>query len=395
MAALVDFSKAFNRMDHNTLVTILSDLNIPTCALRLIMSYLSGRKMCVRYDGAVSVEQDIPGGGPQGGLLTVILFNLQVNLAGSPCPVPPTIPPLHAGPEPAQLPVGPAPLCHNVDKKMKKKYVDDLSLLEAINLRLALTKLPPIIGPANYHEQNSLNLPPSKSILQHQLADLITFTNNNLMKINIKKTKILPFNPTKNYDFLPQLNFPGESPLEVIYTTKLLGVTLSSNLSWHDHVSDITKRATQKLWVLVRFKRLGGSPDQLVKVYQTRVRSTLEFAAPVFYSGLTQDQSKKIEAVQKKAFAIILGRSYVSYESALNFLSQERLDHRREHLAYKFALKCTTSTKHKDMFPTNPQYRQNMRKPKLFAEPYCNTSRYYHSSIPSLSRLLNKNSRMK
>ena len=32
-AAFVDFSKAFNRMDHNTLVTILSDLNIPTCAL--------------------------------------------------------------------------------------------------------------------------------------------------------------------------------------------------------------------------------------------------------------------------------------------------------------------------------------------------------------------------
>ena len=125
------------------------------------------------------------------------------------------------------------------------------------------------------------------------------------------------------------------------------------------------------------------------------MRSTLEFAAPVFYSGLTQDQSRKIEAVQKKAFAIILGRSYFSYESALKSLIQERLDHRREHLAYKFPLKCTTSTKHKDMFPTNPQYRQNMRKPKLFAEPYCNTSRYYHSSIPSLSRLLNKNLRMK
>ena len=49
-------------------------------------------------------------------------------------------------------------------------------------------------------------------------------------------------------------------------------------------------------------------------MYQLRVRSTLEFAAPVFSSGLTQDQ---LEMVQKKAFAIILGRAYVSYESAL------------------------------------------------------------------------------
>ena len=35
-------------------------------------------------------EQNIPGGGPQGGLLIVIFFNLQANLVGAPCPVLPT-----------------------------------------------------------------------------------------------------------------------------------------------------------------------------------------------------------------------------------------------------------------------------------------------------------------
>ena len=127
------------------------------------------------------------------------------------------------------------------------------------------------------------------------------------MKINFKKTKILPFNFSKKFDFLPQLNFPNCEPLEVIYSTRLLGVTLTSNLSWADHVDDICQRATQKLWVLIRFKSLGGSQDQMLKVFQTRVRSTLEFAAPVFHSGLTKDQSRQIEMVQKKAFAIILG----------------------------------------------------------------------------------------
>ena len=47
------------------------------------MSYLSQHKMCVRCNGPVSAEQDIPGGGPQGGLLTVIFFDLQVDLAGA------------------------------------------------------------------------------------------------------------------------------------------------------------------------------------------------------------------------------------------------------------------------------------------------------------------------
>ena len=83
----MDFSKAFNRIDHNVIVTILGNPNIPTCALRLTISYLSGRKMCVRYNGATSADQAIPGGGPQGGLLTVLLFDLQVNLAGAPCPI--------------------------------------------------------------------------------------------------------------------------------------------------------------------------------------------------------------------------------------------------------------------------------------------------------------------
>ena len=77
------------------------------------------------------------------------------------------------------------------------------------------------------------------------------------MKINIKKTKIMLFNTSKNYDFLPQLYFPDSEPFEVIYQTKLLGITLTSNLSWQAHVDDNTKRATAKLWVLVRFKTLN------------------------------------------------------------------------------------------------------------------------------------------
>ena len=137
ICGLVDFSKAFNRIDHNVIVTILSDLNVPTCALRLIISYLSNRKMCVRYNGAESVEQEIPGGGPQGGLLIVLLFDLQVNLAGAPCPLQQHLPLGVQGPELGLQQPGPLPLCHQQDKILKKKYVDDLNLVPTA----------PIIGP--------------------------------------------------------------------------------------------------------------------------------------------------------------------------------------------------------------------------------------------------------
>ena len=136
----------------------------------------------------------------------------------------------------------------------------------------------------------------------------MTFTEANKMKINYKKTKIIHFNFCKKADILPLLNFPGCDPLEVIYNTRLLGVIISSNLSWTAHVKDITERATKKLWVLVRFKAMGGTINQLVTVYLARIRTTLEFAAPVFSSSLTQEQSKKIEMVQKKPLQLFLVR---------------------------------------------------------------------------------------
>ena len=186
------------------------------------------------------------------------------------------------------------------------------------------------------------------------------------MKINLKKTKVIPFNLSKKFDFLPQLNFPGDGPLEVIYQTKLLVVTLSSDLSWTAHINDITKRATKKLWVILRFKALGGTREQLLSVYQLRIRSTLEFAAPVFHSSMTQDQCRQVEMVQKKAFAIILGLGYRSYEFALETLKQDRLDSRRESISLNFALKCSKSPRHNSMFPQNTNIRENMRYVKKY-----------------------------
>ena len=69
MAALVDFSKAFNRQDHSILITKLSDMGVPSWLLKIVISFLTNRKMIVRYKGKVSSMKDLPGGGPQGALL--------------------------------------------------------------------------------------------------------------------------------------------------------------------------------------------------------------------------------------------------------------------------------------------------------------------------------------
>ena len=161
-----------------------------------------------------SAEQDIPGGGPQGGLLTVIFFDLQVNLAGAPCPRASFLPLGHAGPEPDPQLAGPPPLCHLADRILKKKYVDDLSMLEVIKLKRTLVPSPPIIGPPNFHEQAGLLLPADQSVLQHQLADLLVFTNDNLMKSITRKPRSSPSTPQRSMTFSPNSTFLVENRLK-------------------------------------------------------------------------------------------------------------------------------------------------------------------------------------
>ena len=74
LGVMYDFSKAFNRQDHNKLISILSDLGTPGWLLKLVMAILSDRRIVLKYKGCTSREETLPGGGPQGTKLGLFLF---------------------------------------------------------------------------------------------------------------------------------------------------------------------------------------------------------------------------------------------------------------------------------------------------------------------------------
>ena len=59
-------------------------------------------------------------------------------------------------------------------------------------------------------------------------------------------------------------------------------------------------------------------------------------ACQVFHSGLTQQESLDIEAIQKKSLQIILGDQYGGYEEACTLLSAEPRYDRRQTLCLTF-----------------------------------------------------------
>ena len=79
---LADWSKAFNKVNHNIVMRILKALRVPQWLLRLILSYLQNRKMILRFRNCSSDPKDLPGGSPQGTLIGVIIYILYINPVG-------------------------------------------------------------------------------------------------------------------------------------------------------------------------------------------------------------------------------------------------------------------------------------------------------------------------
>ena len=82
IAAYVDFSKGFNRLNHNKILIRLSDWSVPGWLLKIVASFLTERSLVVRYKGAQSQPHPLPGGSPQGDELGQLLFLVEVSDAG-------------------------------------------------------------------------------------------------------------------------------------------------------------------------------------------------------------------------------------------------------------------------------------------------------------------------
>ena len=77
LACMVDLSKAFNRQNHNILVTKLSDMGCPGWLLKVVIAIITDRKMMVRYKGKQSRLKSL-----LGTLLGLFLFLVLINETG-------------------------------------------------------------------------------------------------------------------------------------------------------------------------------------------------------------------------------------------------------------------------------------------------------------------------
>ena len=137
------------------------------------------------------------------------------------------------------------------------KYVDDSTLFQLC-------------------EMNSI------SLMQESVNIAAEWTNNNDMKINSEKSKeiIISFSHGDLCNEVPTILIDGKF-VERVDHVKLLGITLSNDLTWKRHVENIVKKGGKIIYMLYQLKRAGVNQADLVTIYISVVRPVVEYACPV------------------------------------------------------------------------------------------------------------------
>ena len=183
----LDFAKAFDTVNHNTLISKLEYYGIRGIPLDWFRSYLNERSQRVFVGGELSVDRTIKYGVPQGSVLGPLLFLLYIN---------------------------------DIPKASKimnfHLFADDTSL---------------------FYSHKNINV--LEEVVNAELGCISDWLVANKLSLNTNKSNFMIIKPRQKK--LPkkiQLNINGEHLNESNYA-KYLGVLIDNNLTWKQHIQHV------------------------------------------------------------------------------------------------------------------------------------------------------------
>ena len=278
-----DFTKAFDLVDHDILLSKLATFNVIKEFRQFLGSYLSGRQQRVNFRHAISDNYLMRSGVPQGSKLGPLLFLLYIN----------------------DLP-------NIFVHSHKLLYADDLKIYKTISCVSDAMEL------------------------QKDLDSLSSWCQSHKLLLNPAKCKLVTYTTKKTFiDFQYTIN---SFPVTRVETIQDLGVTIDSNLSFGKHICLAVREAYRSLGFIIRISRDFQNFNAIITLYNAYVLSKLEYAAVIWDPHL-KTQILQLEKIQSKFVRFLTYKEtgfYPQFEHYQNLIQNFSLDtlenKRKQHL---------------------------------------------------------------
>ena len=129
------------------------------------------------------------------------------------------------------------------------------------------------------------------------------------MSLNSYKTKYMTITTRQkrqNVSSRMPLYIGNEKIVEVA-THKVLGVTIDNNLSWTNHVNELTKRVSQKLYQLAKIKHFLNAHARKL-FFHAHIQPIIDYASTLWDSA-SANTLKPLVSIHKRALKLTLLKS--------------------------------------------------------------------------------------
>ena len=141
-----------------------------------------------------------------------------------------------------------------------------------------------------------------EGILNHDLHFINSWSKQWLVKFNPNKTEVLYISAGNSR--VPKLIF-NDTILTTVQNHKHLGITLSNDGKWHDHIRNVMLSVSKLIGVL-RKNKFSLSRKTLNQIYVSFIRPKFEYASEV-WDNCGIGNANKLEQLQLEAARIITG----------------------------------------------------------------------------------------
>ena len=211
----MDFSKAFDKVDHEGLLLKLENLGIRGNLLNWVRSFLIGREQKVLVEGSESQSKPVLSGVPQGTVLGPLFFLIYIN-----------------------------DISEGLNRGTSIRLFADDSLL-----------------------YRKIETPADSKLLQEDLDTLQIWEKKWKMEFHPGKCQLLRITNKTKY-FIPSDYFIHNVKLDLADSAKYLGVIIDSKLRWKQQYASVCKKANGVLAFLRRnFNKCSSSIKTIVLIH--------------------------------------------------------------------------------------------------------------------------------